>query len=59
MAKVNDKQMINDIRSLALDMINEAGSGHPGIALGAAPILYTLFTYHMNFDINKKDWRIL
>ncbi len=56
MAKVNDKQMINDIRSLALDMINEAGSGHPGIALGAAPILYTLFTYHMNFDINKKDW---
>lgn len=56
MAKVNDKKMINDIRSLALDMINEAGSGHPGIALGAAPIIYTLFTNHLNFDINKKDW---
>lgn len=56
MAKVNDKKMINDIRSLALDMINEAGSGHPGIALGAAPIVYTLFTYHLNFDLNKKDW---
>ena len=48
--------MINDIRSLAIAMINEAGSGHPGVALGAAPILYTLYTYHLNFDLNKKDW---
>lgn len=56
MAKVNNKKMINNIRSLALDMINEAGSGHPGIALGAAPIIYTLFTNHLNFDLNKKDW---
>lgn len=56
MAKVNSRKMIDDIRSLALDMINEAGSGHPGIALGAAPIMYALFTNHLNFDINKKDW---
>lgn len=56
MAKVNEKRMINDIRSLALDMINEAGSGHPGIALGAAPIMYTLFTNHLNFDLSKRDW---
>ena len=28
MTKLNDKKMINDIRSLALDMIHEAGSGH-------------------------------
>jgi transketolase len=56
MAKISDKKMINNIRSLALDMINEAGSGHPGIALGAAPIIYTLFTNHLNFDLNKKDW---
>ena len=56
MSKLNDKIMINDIRSLALDMIHEAGSGHPGIALGAAPILYTLYTYHLNYDLNKKDW---
>ena len=56
MSKLNDNQMIEDIRCLALDMIHEAGSGHPGIALGAAPILYTLYTYHMNFDLNKKDW---
>lgn len=56
MAKLNDKRMINDIRSLALDMIHEAGSGHPGITLGAAPMLYTLYTYHLNFDLNKSDW---
>ena len=56
MPKLNDKRMINDIRSLSLDMIHEAGSGHPGICLGAAPILYTLYTYHLNFDLNKSNW---
>ena len=56
MSRLNDKKMINDIRSLSLDMIHEAGSGHPGIALGAAPLLYTLFTYHLNIDLNKGDW---
>lgn len=56
MARLDNEKMIDDIRCLALDMINEAGSGHPGIALGAAPILYTLFTNHLNFDLNKKDW---
>lgn len=56
MSKYNEKRAINDIRLLALDMINEAGSGHPGIALGAAPILYTLFKNHINFDLERKDW---
>jgi len=56
MAKLNDKLMINDIRSLAIDMINEAGSGHPGVALGAATLLYTLYTYHLRYDLNKTDW---
>ena len=56
MARLNDKLMINDIRSLAIDMINEAGSGHAGIALGAAPLLYTIYTYHLRYDLNKIDW---
>lgn len=56
MSKYDEKRAINDIRLLALDMINEAGSGHPGIALGAAPILYTLFKNHLNFDLERKDW---
>ena len=54
--KLNEKRMVNDIRLLALDMINNAGSGHPGIALGCTPILYTLFTYHLKFDLERKTW---
>ncbi len=54
--KLNEKRIVNDIRLLALDMIHNAGSGHPGIALGAAPILYTLFAYHLKFDLERKAW---
>ena len=52
MSKLNDKKMIDDIRSLALDMIHEAGSGHPGIALGAAPIIFSTYVNHM-----KNIWK--
>lgn len=48
-----DKKIINNIRALSLDMIAAAGSGHPGICLGAAPIIYTLYSNHLNF--NKED----
>ena len=54
--KLNEKRIVNDIRLLSLDMINNAGSGHPGIALGAAPIIYTLFAYHLKFDLERKSW---
>lgn len=56
MSKLNEKKMIDDIRLLSLDMINNAGSGHPGIALSAAPMMYTLFANHMVYDLEKKDW---
>lgn len=56
MSKLNEKKMIDDIRLLSLDMINNAESGHPGIALSAAPMMYTLFANHMVYDIDKKDW---
>lgn len=48
-----NKEVIANIKSLGLDMINEAGNGHPGIVLGAAPIIYTLYAKHLN--INPKD----
>ena len=54
--KLNEKRIVNDIRMLSLDMINEAGSGHPGIALSSAPILYTLFAYHLKYDLERKSW---
>ena len=56
MAKYNEKQMINEIRLLSLDMINNAKSGHPGIALSAAPMLYSLFTNHLVFDLKNPLW---
>lgn len=56
MKNKEEKLAINDIRLLALDMINTAGSGHPGIALGLAPTLYTVLAYHLKFDLERKAW---
>lgn len=44
---------INNIRMLGIEMITNANSGHPGIVLGAAPIVYALFKNHLN--IYHKD----
>ena len=49
-------RVLNDIKSLSIDMINEANSGHPGIALGAANILYTLYKNHLNINVNDEKW---
>ena len=43
-----ENKIINNIRILSMNTINKAKSGHPGIALGAAPILYTLYAKHLN-----------
>lgn len=51
-----DKKIIDNIKALAIDMIETAGSGHPGIVLGAAPILYTLYARHMNINTNDEKW---
>ena len=56
MSKLNEKKMIDDIRLLALDMIATARSGHPGVALSAAPMLYTLYANHMNYDLDNPTW---
>lgn len=53
---INDEKIINQLRGLGIDMINKAGSGHPGIVLGAAPILYTLYAKHLKFDPNYPDF---
>ena len=51
-----DNKGVNNLRGLALDMIVNASSGHAGIILGAAPIIYTLFKYHMNIDLDDLNF---
>lgn len=51
-----DKKVVQSIKALALDMIDNAKSGHPGICLGAAPILYALYQNHINYNVNETDW---
>jgi transketolase len=45
-----ENKIINTIRLLSIDMINNAKSGHPGMPLGCAPTLYVLFCKIMNFN---------
>lgn len=51
-----DNDIISNIKSLGIDMIHEAKTGHPGIVLGAAPIIYTLFAHHLNINVNDPKW---
>ena len=51
-----DKLSIATIRSLCIDTVNKANSGHPGMALGSAPILYTLFTKHLVATPKDSKW---
>ena len=51
-----DNEIINNIKSLGIDMINNAKSGHPGIVLSAAPIIYTLYANHLNVNPSDKFW---
>lgn len=53
---INDQKIINQLRGLGIDMLHEAGSGHPGITLDAAPILYTLYAKHLRFDPSHPDF---
>lgn len=48
--EINQDKIIDQIKCLGIDMINEAKSGHPGIVLGAAPIIYTLYAHHLIID---------
>lgn len=47
---------INTIRTLSIDAIEKANSGHPGLPMGAAPMAYTLFTDFMNHNPKNSKW---
>ena len=47
---------VANLKSLGIDMIDKAGSGHPGIVLSAAPIIYTVYANHMHVNPKDPNW---
>lgn len=47
---------INTIRTLSIDMIEKANSGHPGLPMGAAPMAYQLWTKQMKHNPANPTW---
>ena len=55
-SEINEEKIVDQIRSLGIDMIENANSGHPGIVLGAAPIIYSLYAHHMRIDTKNPNY---
>lgn len=53
---MNDNLCINTLRMLSMNMIDKANSGHPGMALDAAPIMHVLFSRHMIATALNSKW---
>src|SRR5262249_52478374 len=47
---------INTVRTLSIDAVQRANSGHPGLPLGAAPMAYALWQRHLNVDPTDPNW---
>jgi transketolase len=56
MTRVDHSQMANAIRALAMDAVEKAKSGHPGLPMGAADIATVLFTQFLQFDAADPKW---
>lgn len=56
MSKSVDQLAINTIRTLSIDAIERANSGHPGMPMGAAPMAYALWTNVMNHNPANPEW---
>lgn len=52
----SEAKAIKTLRQLSLEEIDIANSGHPGIALGAAPIIHTLFSRHLKATSKNSKW---
>jgi len=51
-----DQLAIDTIRTLSIDAINAANSGHPGLPMGAAPMTYALWAEHLNHHPGNAKW---
>ncbi len=49
-------EAVNTLRFLAVDAVQKANSGHPGMPMGAAPMAYVLWHRHMLQDPTHRDW---
>ena len=51
-----DQQCINTIRTLSMDAVQQANSGHPGTAMAMAPVVYSLWQHFLRFDPGDPIW---
>jgi len=51
-----DQLSINTVRTLSMDAVQKANSGHPGTPMALAPLAYALFTRHMKHDPSDPHW---
>jgi transketolase len=56
MTRIDHSLMANAIRALAMDAVEKAKSGHPGLPMGAADIATVLFTQFLKFDAADPRW---
>ncbi len=56
MTQVDHNRMANAIRGLAMDAVEKAKSGHPGLPMGAADVATVLFTQFLKFDAAEPNW---
>jgi transketolase len=56
MTRVDPSRMANAIRALAMDGVEKAKSGHPGLPMGAADVATVLFTQFLKFDAADPRW---
>src|ERR1700761_6518956 len=56
MTQVDHTRMANAIRGLAMDAVEKAKSGHPGLPMGAADVATVLFTQFLKFDAADPKW---
>jgi transketolase len=50
------EELANAIRALAMNAVEQAKSGHPGMPMGMADVATVLFTRHLKFDPEQPDW---
>ncbi|MEA4813192.1 MAG: transketolase [Anaerolineaceae bacterium] len=54
--RTDQERAINTLRFLSVDIVQAIGEGHPGLPMGCASILYTLYTRHLRHNPKNPNW---